>query len=359
MKLERLDTGIDLGGEWSFAFSAQRIAPEPATVADLRRAGLEVYPAVVPGNFELDLLANGLIEEPFFAKNIVDLRRFEGTYVYYARVFDAPKRTGMQPYLSFEGIDCYADIYLNGVLIHRADSMLIEHNVPVAEALRPGAQNSLVVVIEPALQRARSPEYEYPPGLEAEGSGYESLYVRKAPHMYGWDIMPRALSAGLWRPVTLHHLPVERLDWVWLETQDIDAQASSASLALHYKAIVSALPAGSYSLKITGFCGRSTFEHQSRLLFEAGSMSFKAASPLLWWPRGRGDANLYDVRVELLSGETVLDSVSFRHGIRTVDLDRSSLTTDDGQGEFCFVVNGERVFALGTNWSASGRLPLA
>ena len=67
MKLERLDTGIDLGGLWSFAFSAEPITPEPATVADLRRAGLEVYPASVPGNFELDLLAEGLIEEPFFA----------------------------------------------------------------------------------------------------------------------------------------------------------------------------------------------------------------------------------------------------------------------------------------------------
>ena len=284
--------------------------------------------------------------------NIVDLRRFEATYVYYVRDFDAPVRPGMEPYLSFEGIDCYADIYLNGRLVHRADNMLIEHNVSVAEALRPGAENSLMVVIQPALERARSSEFDYPPGLEAEGSLYESLYVRKAPHMYGWDIMPRALSAGLWRPVTLHYLPIERLDWVWLETQDIKAEASSASLALHYKAIVGALAQSSYSLRITGSCGESTFEHQAKLLFEAGSMNFKAASPLLWWPRGRGDANLYDVRVELLNDATVVDSVRFRHGIRTVGLERSSVTTEDGQGEFCFIVNGERVFAMGTNWSA-------
>lgn len=350
MIFERLDPGIDLDGEWSFAYSSEPISPPPRSVADLRQAGLEVYPAAVPGNFELDLLANGLIAEPFFGMNIVGLRRFEATHVYYARDFAAPVRPGTQPYLVFEGIDCYADIYLNGQLVHRADNMLIEHSIAVADTLRPGELNALCVVIDPALAVARSPEFEYPAGLEAEGSGYESLYVRKPPHMYGWDIMPRALSAGLWRPVTLRHLPAERLDWVWLETQDIAADASSATLALHYRAIIDALPASAYSLRVSGSSGQATFEYSHVLLFEAGSVNFRVPSPQLWWPRGRGEPNLYDVRAELMRDGAVIDSVSFRHGIRTVDLVRSSVTTDDGQGEFCFLVNGERVFVLGTNW---------
>jgi beta-mannosidase len=348
--MHRSDPGLDLGGEWSFAFTEERISPEIESVTDLRRAGLKVYRASVPGNFELDLLANGLIGEPFVGMNIVELRRFERTYVYYVRTFDAPIRPGTEPWLIFEGIDCVADILLNGQLVHRADNMLIEHYVRVADAVRPGAENTLCVVIEPALEHARSLEYEYPPGLEAEGSGYESLYVRKAPHMYGWDIMPRALSAGLWRSVTLHYLPIERLAWVWLETLKIAADGSRASLALHYRATTGPYPANAYSLRTTGTCGGSVFEHRARSLFDAGELRFEVDSPRLWWPRGRGDANLYDVRVELLRDEVVLDSLSFRHGIRTVGLDRTSITTEDGGGEFCFRVNGERLFVLGTNW---------
>ena len=38
----------------------------------------------------------------------------------------------------------------------------------------------------------------------------DSVWVRKPAHAYGWDIMPRALSAGLWRPVELvTHASVE------------------------------------------------------------------------------------------------------------------------------------------------------
>ena len=39
--------------------------------------------------------------------------------------------------------------------------------------------------------------------------------------MYGWDIAPRAVSAGLWRPVSLQLRPRSRFEWAWLETESI------------------------------------------------------------------------------------------------------------------------------------------
>src|SRR5471032_1304423 len=165
--------------------------------------------------------------------NIVGLRRFERSWVYYTCTFEATEQPG-SPELVFEGIDCFADIWLNGQLVHHSANMLIEQFVPVAGVLVAG-QNSLCVRIEPALEQAREPGHPYPPGLNAEGSGFEGLYVRKAPHMYGWDIMPRALSAGLWRPVWLRYLPVERLAWAWLDTEELSADHNQARLALHFK----------------------------------------------------------------------------------------------------------------------------
>ena len=52
----------------------------------------------------------------------------------------------------------------------------------------------------------------------------------------------------------------------------------------------------------------------------------------------------------LLRRGEVVDSLSLRHGIRTVVLDRTSVTTEDGDGEFRFIVNGDPIFVLGTNW---------
>lgn len=34
----------------------------------------------------------------------------------------------------------------------------------------------------------------------------------------------------------------------------------------------------------------------------------------------------------------------------TVALSRTSTTDAEGNGNFCFIVNGRRIFAMGTNW---------
>ncbi len=345
----RHDERIDLGGAWWFAISDRRVDIGPPSVDAFRAAGLTPYPATVPGNLELDLLANGLIDEPFHGMNIVGLRRYEHVWAYYLHTFDVPDRPGTTPYLVFEGIDCFADILLNGRLVHRSDNMLIEQHIPVDGALLPGESNTLCVVIEPAVDRARSSGHAYPPGLTADPSGYEALYVRKAPHMYGWDIMPRAVSAGLWRPVSLRFLPEERLDRAWLLTEQLTADHRSARLALQYRAVIGRDP-GEYEIVVRGACGSSRFADRAPLLFDAGRMRFGVSDPVLWWPRGRGEPNLYDVTVTLLRQGRPVDELTLTHGIRTIELERSSVTTPDGDGEFCFRVNGERVFVLGTNW---------
>ena len=291
MMSRRRATDFDLGGAWSFAFGDAEIDVGDGTVEALRRAGLRVYAATVPGNLELDLLANGLIEEPFQGMNIVSLRRFERSFVYYTRTFEAPPAQDGSPVVVFEGVDCDASIYLNKHLVYRSDNMLVEHHVQVAGVLKPGATNTLCVALRPVMQGARSPDHAYPPGLTAEGSGFEGLYVRKAPHMYGWDIMPRALSAGLWRAVTLRFLPAERIDWAWLETEALTQGHAEARLALHFRAVTDADPRSTYEVLVEGSCGDSMFGTRVPLLFDAGCLKLSVTSPHLWWPRGRGTAN--------------------------------------------------------------------
>ena len=201
---------LDLDGVWSLAISDQAIDLGADPEAAIRAAGSDLRRAEVPGNLELDLARSGVIDDPFTGTNIVALRRFEDSYVYYLRWFDAPEHWSGTPVLIFEGLDYDARIVLNGVTVGRTANMLIEHRIPVEGVLRSGGPNLLVVELAPLTARADEHADQFAPGLAAEGGGYAGLRVRKAPHAFGWDIMPRALSAGIWRSVSLRFEPEER-----------------------------------------------------------------------------------------------------------------------------------------------------
>ncbi len=336
---------IDLCGEWRFAYTFDDPG-EIKTIEDIEKSGMKIMPCKVPGNFELDLLANGVIEEPFHGMNIASLTKYERARIYYFTEFDADERAGFEPHLVFEGIDCFSLTHLNGVDVCSTDNMLIPAQAGTHGCLK--GRNQLLVHISP------EPEswdwLEYPPSVYAMRSNWDSLYTRKAPHMYGWDIMPRALSAGIWRDARLVYKPVERIEWVYLQTPKLREDQSEACLKLSYNLQIADRHKNHYNLIIEGSCGESTFSHTTPVLFHAGATSFQLPSPKLWWPKGKGEQNLYDITVTLAKNGEVIDTMKLTHGIRTIELLRTSTTDEDGNGEFCFKVNGEKVFVHGTNW---------
>lgn len=346
MDFRKSQENIDLGGEWRYTFSLTPLGTEPTSALDLTEAGLTLRPCQVPGNFELDLQASGLIEDPFRGRNIERLRDFEPAHVWYSRTFEFEHRPGLEPELVFEGVDCFADIYLTGELLGSTENMLVEHVFPVGERLRQ--ENELLVHIKPAVAAAK--QYDYPTMLGAQDQNYEGLYVRKAPHMYGWDVVPRVVSAGIWRSVGIRFRPRERLERVYLETRSIADDYSAAHLLLSYHACTQGSPEDRYEIRLVGECGESQFTEQRTIRFDVGRFGFSVVRPRLWWPRGRGKPDLYHMTAILLKNGREIDRLSFTHGVRTIALDRTPITTSAGEGEFCFRVNGERLFAMGTNW---------
>ena len=337
-----LHTSQSLSGPWTLFLSDR--PPAGNTFGSLESGGAARHAATVPGNLELDLQAAGVIPEPFFGMNIAALRAYEHAHVTYARRFEVGAIPSAPAFLRFEGVDCYADYFLNGEALGTSDNALVEHEFEVTGRLRLGV-NELVVHLRPAAREAL--RYDYPAGVVAQRGAWDSLHVRKAPHSFGWDIMPRALSAGLWRPVELVFRPVERLDEVWLRT--IRADEYQADLSLHVRARLGQITAADYEIELDGVCGESRFHERHRLLFEAGRVPVRLPFPQRWWPRGRGEPHLYAVTVRLLKNGAEIDRAVFRHGVRTVRLERTATTDTQGAGAFVFHVNGERVFILGTN----------
>lgn len=340
---------VCLDGIWKLFYAPnEKVAGRTAaltTQAALEQAGLDVIDAKVPGNFELALLEQGLIDDPFVGLNVLKMQEFESYHTWYCLPFHVDDPDGSEC-LVFEGLDTFARIYLNGELIGETDNMLIPHEIP-APSLKKGA-NELVVHIRPATLEAR--RFQMEAGVFALRYNYDSLYVRRAPHTYGWDIMPRIVSSGIWRSVYLVQKPADRIVDAYVYTISIDRDARWARIGLFYNVAVSEDRLKGYRVRFRGECGDSRFDVWHDVWHTGGRVEAYVHDCKLWWPRTMGEPHLYDVSVELYKGASVVDAKRFRAGFRTVELRRTSVTDLEGSGEFCFYINGERFFVLGTNW---------
>ncbi len=318
-------------------------------VGELRACGKQTINASVPGNFELDMLNAGLIDDPYYSDNIIKLREYEATHLWYFTSFTLKAEAGCEPYLEFGGIDTASEIYIDGKLLGKTENMFIPHSFSLG-TLAEG-EHELVVHIIPATVYARS--FPAPLSCYAQPYNFDSLTLRKAGYMYGWDIMPRAVSGGLWRPVKLIYKPLSRIEEVYACTTAVSEERARLRLALRISTPESLLT--DFCVKVTGVCGDSTFAAEKRLFSAQTVMGINIPDPKLWMPKNYGEPKLYDVKVELFFGDELCDSYSFRHGVRTVTLRRTSLAGDDG--DFSFYVNGRRIFVMGTNWVPTDAFP--
>ena len=319
----------------------------PVTYRQVEELPFKAYEGEVPGNYELDLLRAGDIEDPYFGTNAISMQAMESNYVLYARRFTyAGSDKNTMPQLVFEGIDTIADIYLNGERIGHSENMLIPYSIDQPPLL--AGENELVVHIMPPGIHARKADISV--GNMAATFNYEMLRLRKSPHMFGWDIMPRLISAGIFRPVYIRYVPLEHIKQTYLMTVSVNPQKRIAKMQFFYDMHIEGDDLSEYTVVIKGTCQDSTFEQERRLWFTAGKFIFDLSDVCLWWPKGYGDPNLYHVTVQLKHREKEVDSREFNLGIRTVSLTRTSTSDPFLNGDFHFTVNGKRVFILGTNF---------
>ena len=337
---------ISLNGKWDLEFWEQEGDPvtDPAAIAGLKTTRLS---ATVPGNVELDLLAAGMIENPEIGNNIYKLRPYEFCQWMYSRHFTAPSLVdGQRLILDFEGIDCIADIWLNGEKIGSADDALIAHRFDVTGKAKAG-DNLLQVVLRSAVLEAQKELV----GTYSFRHYTESVWIRKPRHCYGWDIMPRLVSAGLWRDVSLivqDPVSISDVHWVTVDTDPATGNVS-AFVDVQVKYPASKIDKVKLHVKLEKD-GSTAYEMERILPTFAWRTEFKLDKAELWWPKGYGDPALYDGTVSIIDEDgTVLASDTRKVGFRTVRLDRSEMIKD-GEGEFSFFINGERIFVRGTNW---------
>ncbi|MFI7145396.1 glycoside hydrolase family 2 protein [Nonomuraea sp. NPDC050022] len=288
-------------------------------------------PATVPGCVHTDLLAAGLIPDPYLDDNETRLAWVGRTEWRYETEFSWDGTEHERTDLVCEGLDTVAEIELNGVRVGETANMHRSYWFDVRPALRVGS-NRLAVTFRSAGEYAERLKEE----LGDRPSAYTEPYnfIRKMACNFGWDWGPTLVTAGIWRSIGLHEWSGARLAAV---RPVVTVTDGVARVAVHVE-IERAVQAVQEELQITAtVCGRSAM---GALPSDTAVLEVEIPQPELWWPRGYGEQPLHELTVTLGDG---LDSWQRKIGFRTVELD----TADDA---FAIMVNGRPIFAKGVNW---------
>lgn len=343
-------TVVSLNGGWNLAYmenSIYKTIKKPITdIKSLKKIGTHI-PAEVPGDFLLELVKNGTLpRDIYFGNNVWECQKYEFTHVWYYTEFSLDEEPTERMYFDFEGLDTEAEIFLNGTLVGVTDNMFIPHTINHSGALRKG-KNELVVHFTPVMLSERP---RLPLMCNTVFYNFEALYTRKPMHSYGWDIMPRVLSCGIWKPVYLKEQAKDSIAELYLYTLKTEPENDYARVRVYFALDISADDPREYRFTVDGVCGDSAFHDEvCPRHTEYTRLAFGIKNCKLWWPRNQGAQNLYDVEARLWHGDELCDVKKIKLGIRTVELDRTD-AVKDGKGEFCFKINGRKVFCLGTNW---------
>ena len=346
-----LATVLSLDGTWSLNYFRQpeeapvRTLPVPSTIET------HAVAATVPGNCELDLVRAGLAPNPEVGTNSYAFRKWEGYEWLYAKSFTGPVcAADERQLLVFEGVDTLADVFLNGEKIGSCDNMMIPHRFDVTGKIRIGASNRVEVLIRSAFMETRDMTLgelgrTMTPGAEGE-------LLRKAAHMGGWDIFPRLFASGLWRSVSLQTVKRTCIDDTSYVVYRIDVPKREANLSVRFRvrAPFDEIDRAKVVLTLTRN-GRQAYRTERTFRHYHNEVRFRLSNVDFWWPRGMGEAALYDAKLELVGadGGTLAEKTE-RVGIRTIRIRRADIVPGVSDGEFMFLVNGERCFVRGTNW---------
>lgn len=286
---------------------------------------------VIPGSVYSFLLDNGLMPDPHFRDNelkVVDIIKDDFTF---SRdfAFENPQKNKIL--LRCEGLDTLCDLYINGKNVGYTDNMHRTYEFDVTSLLVDGNNSISATFYSPTEFIKKKDAEDSVLGVNICMRGFP--HIRKAHSMMGWDWGPSLPDAGIWRDISLVTVDSDRLieveilqyhkDGKVFVNPKVKTEQGSAEISVEV-----------VSPKGEKFNLEPNTENEIK-------------EPMLWWPRGYGQQNLYDFTINLIENNMVCDSKKLRIGLREMKLIREK---DEYGISFCHEVNGVRIFAMGSNY---------
>lgn len=337
----------------------------------MRRAGDDQeYPAAVPGSVLSTLLDAGVIEDPYDRDNEYRMRELFWDDYEFVRNFNV--RAEQLSYEKIElvchGLDTLAELFINGTSIASTSDMHRTYRFEVGGLLHEG-ENEIRVVFSSTLRYIEN--YRPKKGKEITvipaGGMRGNQYLRKAHSMFGWDWGAQLPDAGIWRDMELVCYSEARIADVRIRQRHEDGVVT-----LQVETALEVLEAKNYKVSLTltpsyynGQKLPATEVLAKTAIVMAGNphlaMELAVEKPRLWWPNGLGDQNLYKLHVSLkpagiaaggaaalqITKTEPIDERDYTIGLRTLTVSQDE---DEWGSEFCFQVNGVKLFSKGANY---------
>ena len=256
------------------------------------------YDATVPGNIHDDLLANELIPDPFYSDNEKLVQWVTDSVWEYRVLFDGSCGSG-ETYshneLVFEGLDTYAEVYLNGKQLTASSDEKLANNMfrtwrfSLSDKLKE-MDNELIVRFLPSAPfdsvAASKLPYKLPDNR---------VFTRKAQYESGWDWGPKLNTCGIWKNVYIESWNDLKINDFYVKDTEPSYEPDRPWIAeveveiLSDKKLTTKL-----QLNITDKDGYSQeIEHKAKLHKGLNTVIVPVTieNPKLWWPNGAGEAH--------------------------------------------------------------------
>ncbi len=293
----------------------------------------------IPSVVQADLYENGLIPHPYLGKVEQDLQWIPQQIWDYSLKFDVDNDIFEKDNIDliFNGLDTYADVWLNGEKIIRSDNMFVKYQKEVKNLLKKHG-NELKVRFYPFDKQRDSL-------IETYRLRFPEKYavMRKAAYQNGWDWAPRYLNVGIWKDVELLGWNGFRVEKISVLTEDLDGNDAEMS------ANIRLCTDGPHDLKFV------VLHNDSQICAQSVSINgqchvkipFELQNASLWWPNEMGEQSMTDFVVEIYENDKLIESQKVTTGIRKIEL----IEEPDSIGNaMYFKVNGKKVYIKGANY---------
>ena len=294
----------------------------------------------LPSEAHADLYAAGLIPHPYGEGDEEQQLQWIPQHQWdYSLKFDVDNKVWNQDNIDliFNGLDTYADVWINGEMILHSDNMFVRYEKDVKNLLKK-RDNELKVRFYPFDAQRDSL-------IETYRLRFPEKYavMRKAAYQNGWDWAPRYLNIGIWKNVELWGWNDYKIENIAFLTKNVTGESAEMIANI------------SITNDFDGVLRFDIFGNEEKLAEKSFSdkgkslvsIPFTLENPELWWPNEMGEQTMTEFEVKIYKGNKLVDIQEVKTGICKIEL----IEEPDSIGcAMYFTVNGKKVYIKGANY---------
>jgi beta-mannosidase len=266
---------------------------------------------------------------------------------WYSKNFTLPNEVARKSIsLNFSGVDYIAEVWLNGKYIGSHEGYFQPFSFDITKSMVFGKENHLMVKVNSPLEKMVEDW---------------SLHKRYIKGIFGHhDTRPGGAwsargqeknTGGIWGAVNLEIHDSAIIDEVKVTPRlNLPAHSANADIQLHVglKQSTAKPVTIQFSIKPFNFPStQSVIKEVSQTLspgFNSVYVPIKVEKPELWWPWDQGKPNLYQLTINIVADNQVIETKTTTFGFRDVRYDKAKNE---------WRINGRRMFLRGTNYIAT------